>query len=463
MTIDSVTVQAGAHYKRGPIYRFFWGRRHRDAWTTPIHVPVLDLDTTHGGLTVEKIGGGMQTINATMGAGNGLVYSLRTVDKRPEIKLPALARKTLLADLVRDQTSALHPYAPLVVAPLAKAANVPTPTPWLVYIKPNEEQLGKHKELLSDRLYMLEEKFTDERGLIGDLSEGHDIISTKKMLTNRFTHHNHFIDKTAYSKARLLDLLIGDRDRHEGQWNWAVFKTSGHYLYYPIPKDRDNAFFRFDDGLLSWLLSRKWANRKFKTFDEDFTDIKALMIKSEFLDTRILAGVTAQQYDSIAQLMQKEISDEVIQQAVQKLPPTLYAQQGERLENDLRSRRNELHKAARKFYEVLAKKPLIIGTDKEEIFEVKRLNDNYTEVTVRSATDGNVTFRRTFYRGETHEITLHGLCGNDVFNISGQVKKGLKVIIMPGLGENKIEDNSLVRGQKRNTVVVTSVKTLNKL
>lgn len=453
-TVDSITVRAGAHYTRGPLYRLLWGNRHRDAWEAPVTVPVLHFDKEKGGLTVEKLGGGMQTINVTLQAGNGLVYSLRSVDKRPDITLPAILRKTFVADLMRDQTSALNPYAALVVAPLAKAAAIHSPTPELMYVKPNEEYLGEHKKLLSDKLYMLEEKFNDKRSLVGSLAGASDIVNTDKMLDNRYTSDNHKIDQLTFAKIRLFDLLIGDRDRHEEQWEWAVYKSENTHTYVPIPKDRDNAFFRFDDGLLSWLISRKWANRKYKTFSKNYEDVKALMIKSEFIDSRVLTELTAQQFDSLARVLQNELTDNVIRQAVHHLPDTIYQLQATYLTQNLRSRRDNLPEAARIFYKELSREVLVIGTDQTEHFEVERLHNNATEITVRSRSDNKITYHRVFKRSETDEIILYGLHGEDVFELKGKVRKGIKVTLHPGQGKYKIVDHHDLTGRSNKLVTV---------
>src|SRR5438309_2435493 len=44
------TVAPGARYQAGWLYKFFLGEHWREAWTTPIEVPVLDLEKFDGGL-----------------------------------------------------------------------------------------------------------------------------------------------------------------------------------------------------------------------------------------------------------------------------------------------------------------------------------------------------------------------------------------------------------------------------
>ena len=49
----------------------------------PVSVPYLDLDDTHGGLTIYKKGGGRQTTSLKFRSGNGSVYTFRSVNKDP--------------------------------------------------------------------------------------------------------------------------------------------------------------------------------------------------------------------------------------------------------------------------------------------------------------------------------------------------------------------------------------------
>jgi len=300
---------------------------------------------------------------------------------------------------------------------------------------------------------MLEEKYSNNRTITPELGDAVDIASSKKMLKKRFGKNDHFIDQRAFAKARLFDLLIHDWDRHEGQWEWAVYTKDSDNFYRPIPKDRDNAFYYFEDGLIPWLFSRKWAIRKFKSFKKDYHDVEALMVNSEFIDRRALTALTAQEFQDLARELQEAITDEVIEQAVRQYPDTVFHLIGESTRTKLRNRRDKLHEAAQQFYKVLARDALIIGTDQEEKFEVKRLNDEETAVTVYRKADGKQVYHRVFRRSETKQITLHGLAEDDEFDISGEVNKGIRLVIVGGRGEDKIRDTSHVKGWRKKTIV----------
>ena len=79
--VTTVTVEPGAHYQASGLHRFFIGGTYRDLWTTPIRVPVLDLETFAGGLHSPKLGGGNQTRSLHFTAADGTEYDFRSVDK----------------------------------------------------------------------------------------------------------------------------------------------------------------------------------------------------------------------------------------------------------------------------------------------------------------------------------------------------------------------------------------------
>jgi hypothetical protein len=451
--VDSVMLIPGKHYQRSGFHHLIWGKHYRHVWAAPVKVRVFDMNRIKGGLQVEKLGGGMQTTSLTLADKSGFTYALRSLDKDPVTVLPKFWQNTFVADVLRDQTSAINPYAALVLPPLATAAGIPHASPELVYVLPADTTFGEHQKLFQNQVFMIEEKYNDNRTITPELGDAVDIASSKKMLKKRFGENNHFIDQKAFAKARLFDLLIHDWDRHEGQWEWAVYSKDGNNFYRPIPKDRDNAFYYFEDGLIPWLFSRKWAIRKFKSFKREYHDVEALMINAAFIDKRALTEITAQEFQDLARELQRAITDEVIEKAVSQYPDTVYRLIGESTKTKLRNRRDNLHKAAQQFYEVLARDALVIGTDQEDKFEVKRLNDEETAVTVYRKADGKQVYHRVFRQSETKQITLHGLAEDDEFEVSGEVNKGIRIVLVGGRGEDKIKDTSRVKSWRRKTVV----------
>src|SRR3982751_1903519 len=75
------TLIAGKEYGAGRTHQWLWGEDFRKEWTTPVKIPVLDLDSAFGGLTPVKTGGGRQTKSLRLNDPQGRQYVLRTVDK----------------------------------------------------------------------------------------------------------------------------------------------------------------------------------------------------------------------------------------------------------------------------------------------------------------------------------------------------------------------------------------------
>ncbi|MEJ8804558.1 hypothetical protein [Pontibacter sp. H249] len=454
---DSVWVVPGRHYNRNGFHRFFWGSHNRDIWSTPVKLPVFDLAAAHGGLEVAKRGGGFQSTSFELTDSTGRVYALRSIDKDPISVVSKFWQKTFVGNVLRDQTSAANPYGALVVPVLAEAIGVPHSSPKLYYISAADTSFGEYNDLVQGKVFMLEHKFETEADLTPYFAHAVNFEESEDALRKRFTSNHYHFDQKAFARARLFDLLIGDWDRHKGQWDWAVKPQQQDTVFMPIPKDRDQVFFNMKDGLIPTIATSKIMARKFHAFDDDFSDVKAYMINARFIDERLLNELTEEDWQKIAQQMQQSLTDKVIEQAVRQLPATVYTLKGEEIIYNLKSRRNLLPKAAAKMHRILAEKVTIAGSDGVEKFEVKRLDNNRTEVTViRPATENQPArqlYNRTFHRKQTDQIILHGLAGDDTFILSGNVKDGIPIKIFGGLGADEITDNSVVQGWKKYTEI----------
>ncbi|QIX59678.1 hypothetical protein HER32_00100 [Hymenobacter sp. BT18] len=451
---DSATVTAGRHYQRGPIGRFLLGKHYRRVWAEPVALPVLDLTTAvPGGLKPGKVGGGFQTISMTVEGADGRTYALRSVDKDPSKTLPKPLQPTLIMTVVRDATSAAMPYGALVVPPLAQAAGVYHTNPRLFYVRPDEQGLGPTSERLRGKVVLLEEKLEGKANIYGLLAGAQDLEESEDVLAERYASPKSVLDEAAFLRARLLDVWLGDWDRHEGQWSWAAFKQAdGRTTWRPIPQDRDQVFFRFDDGILSWVVSKAVA--KFRTFGPKFQSIEGYTRNAQFIDERALSGQTHQQYQATALDLQRRLTDAVIDSAVRRLPRAVYRLEGARLAASLRARRATLPNAAAELYRLKARRVVVAGTDEAERFVVERRTDSTTVVTVYPLEGKKAEqplYQRTFHPRETHTIVLHGLQGKDRFELSGTVRSSPFVDIYGGPDDDTVEDNSHVAGLRRKT------------
>ncbi|WP_210489545.1 hypothetical protein [Rufibacter aurantiacus] len=454
---DSVMVSAGDHYQLNRVGEFFLGRHYRRVWAEPVKAKVFRMNEVLGGLSIEKIGGGMQTTSLTLTDSSGRRFALRSLDKDPVNVLSPFWRKTFVGSFVRDQVSATNPYAALVVAPLAEAAGIFHPTPQLVYVLPADQDFKQYSNLFGNKLFMMEEKFTSRASLAKKFGAATDLVDTEEMLRRRYRSSRHRIDQWAFARARLLDLLLSDWDRHEGQWDWAVYAHKQEVWYKPIPKDRDQALCLYDDGLIPWLATRKFAMRKFESFHPKFKDVYGLTINAAFLDARALSEVSLVDFRRLAREMQANLSDSVLRAAVKRMPPPVYKLVGEDTYRKLRSRRQLLVQTAEEYYKILSKEVAVVGADEPERFVVQRLSQGRTVVEVYKLGKGNINgekiYSRTFFVGETEKISLYGLNGDDIFDVNGSSAKGSYVNIYGGPGADQVNDKSSVEGWRKKTVV----------
>ena len=442
---DSVRAKAGRQYNRhSGLYCFFLGRHYRRVWAAPVTAPVLYLATAEpGGLTPGKAGGGYQSISMTLDGPEKRVYALRALEKDPYKTLPLVLRHTFVLNVVSDATSAATPYGALTVPPLAQAAGVPHTRPRLVYVRPDATDLGTMSERFQGKLALLEEKYDAPASRTPDLAGASDFLGGEKMLRNVYTHPSYAIDQRAFLRARLLDVWLGDWDRHEGQWSWAEFKEpGGRVRYQGIPKDRDQVYFRFDDGLIPWLAAR--IAPQFQTFRAKYNSTAGLVKQARFIDQRGLSQMTRADFQRMAHDLQRRLPDSVIVRALHRLPPAVLALENARLNTALRARRETLPQAAEEFYRTLVRKPNVGGTAQAERFVVQRYPDSTTVRVFWAALDqltpgDSLRFQRTYFTAETQELTLDGLGGDDVFDVTTTgAGRPMRLLLYGGLGHDQL-------------------------
>jgi hypothetical protein len=407
-----------------------------------VRVPVFRLasaDKEAGPFRPTKLGGGFQSTSLTLEAADGRPYVLRSLDKDPARILPKLYQKTFIANAMRDGTSAGNPYGALVVPPLAQALGVPHTHPRIFYVLPTETQftVNDANERLRGKLVLLEEKYSGKRVSSPLLPQAQEFISDEEMRKRIYAHPADRPDQQALLRARLLDVLIGDWDRHSGQWQWAQRPDPAHTgrrLYAPIPKDRDQTFYRISDGLVGWLGTRKFTVRHLVTFKKCIHDVQAITGQGRYVDQRGIPELTRRDFDQAALYVQQHLPDSTLARAVRRLPPAVYALEGPRLLRDLKSRREQLPAVAHKYYLLKARTPVVAGTDQADFFQVQRTRDSTTvRIYSRALGADSLYFQRTFFSKETRRLTLEGLGGNDTFELIG---RGLPLILHGGANQD---------------------------
>jgi hypothetical protein len=162
----------------GWLHRIFFGQHYRNLWTTPMPAEAIDLDRFAGGLMVTRKGGG-QTRSLRFKGGDGREYQFRSIDKDPPPALPPVLRQSAARHIIRDQTSAGHPAAPLVVAPILEALGVLHTPPRVVVLPKGHPRLGEFASEFGGMLGVLEERPAEGEGGAEGFAGASEVISSR--------------------------------------------------------------------------------------------------------------------------------------------------------------------------------------------------------------------------------------------------------------------------------------------
>jgi hypothetical protein len=385
----------------GALHQFLLGRHYRDLWATPMRVPVLDLERFAGGLQPIRRGGGRQTKALRFLGADGREYSFRSVDKDPSPVLDSLLRETIVDDLVQDGISSAHPLGALVAAPLLDAVDVLHVDPQL-RLMPDDPALGEFRDDFANVLGLIEENPDENASRTNSFSGAERVVGSAALMERIDRGPAEAVDPEAFLTARIVDVFLGDWDRHRDQWRWASFESGEQRRWLPIPKDRDQAFSKFD-GVLPRLVS--FFMPQFVRFEGEYPNIVRLHWNGRELDRRFLSGLERPVWDSIGSSIQQRLTDDIIADAVDRLPPEILEKNGEELRTALIQRRERLPRAWAEFYTILAEKVDIVGTAADEIAIIDREDPSTVVVSMWDPSIGEEPYlSRRFHAEETREI-----------------------------------------------------------
>lgn len=444
--LEKRVIIPGSEYEAGGWHRYFFGDHWRDLWNTPVEVPVIDLNKFAGGIKPYKAGGGFQTKSLRFKDQHGIQYKFRSMDKDPKKTLPDELQETVAADILKDQISSANPYAALVVVPILNAVNILQSEPVLC-ILPDDEILGKYREDFADLVGMMEiHPDVDEEDDVA--FAGAEKIEGTFELLDRFEKDNdESVYATEYLKARLIDMLVGDWDRHTDQWRWARFTINDNKLWFPIPRDRDQAFSKYD-GVFPYIASL--AVPQIEHFSDTYPEIEDLTWSGRHIDRRFLIQVTKEQWDSVTNLVAQKLTDSLIEYSVKRLPAEMYKISGNELITTLKARRDGLKEASETFFYNTLAYVDIRASNKDEYAEVIRNSDGSVRVKLfnkdkmTGAKKDNTFFDHTYYKEYTKEIRLMLYDGDDNAVVTGKTDGSIPVYISGDKGKDELIDSSEV-------------------
>jgi hypothetical protein len=438
---DSVVVSASQRYETSSGFRkWFMGNNYRKEWNTPIKMREFNIKKEKGGLKIEGIGGGNQSRSLQMTDKNGTTWVIRSIEKDLTKGVPFNFRNSLAQFVAQDVLSASHPHAPVVLPDLGKAVDVLTSEYEFLYV-PNDPALGRYRKLFANTVVMLENR-NPGAGL-------EDVKTTTKVINKIHEDNDHRVDQEKVLNARLFDIFIGDFDRHGRQWRFGVADTGKGKLYFPIPRDRDQAFFN-SDGVLLWKLSKKLIPA-LQGFKSTIRDVNGFNSQAKEFDRFFLNNLDENTWRRISENFTQKMTDEVIDSSLKRFPEPIYETNAKIIGDKLKSRRDHLVNDAITYYKFISKVVTVTGSGKSEFFHVRNHPEGL-QVTTYKKKDGNdsasIMFTRIFKEDVTKEIRLFGLNGDDKFEIDPDVASKIKIRIIGGKGNDTFD----LKGNIKNIV-----------
>lgn len=454
--------------EKSGFYKFLWGEHYRSYFGKPVTAPIGVFDTLYGGLRVTKQSGGHQSFSARLQNIEGKDFAMRGLQKDAlkflRFKVPGIAyndddyKDTFAETVVYDFFSTNHPFIQLVVDPLAQSVNINHARPELYYLpkQPGFQFLG---DAYGDQLYFIEQRpMMAQKDYEGfnranpkEKGEAVNFESTTDVLEKLNRSEKYSIDQRAYIRARLFDMLIGDWDRHEGQWRWIQYEVNKDDVrFIPIPKDRDAAFSKFDGIAIPIIKMLVPDVRFWQSYDTDIRNVKWFNAEANNLDRAFLNQFDVSVWIAEANYIQAQMTDTAIDRAFNRLPVELQDEVAETIREKLKGRLKNLPAIAKRYGDLMQDVVVIHGTHKDDEIEVKRLPEGKTHVVLRrlkSKSSNPVFFERTFDRKATKEIWIYGLNDDDEFKVYGTGDQEIMVRLIGGYGDDifKIENTKKLK------------------
>ena len=408
ITTDSIRIKLITDFdKVSKLHRGMFGENYRKIWAVETSFPVLRLSATN--LQPTELGGGMQTHSLRLEDADKKEWVFRSIDKFPDALLPQVLNQTLASNLLHDNVSAIFPYAPLMVPEFANALGVPHSNPKIVYVAP-DKKLGIYSRDFANKIMLLE-----ERDPLGKSS------STIKIQQKLKEDNDNAVDQEAFLTARLLDIFIGDWDRHGDQWRWVDEAKGKEKRYKPVPRDRDQVFY-INQGLFPFILALPWIMPKFQGFGDHIRDINTFSFNARNIDGIFTNQLSYDDWVKSTQHAADALNDSVIEAALQRMPGGVYDAAHVKLSDQLKKRRQELLRVMPDYYRFLNKNIDILFSDKNEQINITdtldgKLNLAVFKITKKNET-GKLLYNRVIDPSVTKELHLYMYGGEDNIHIT---------------------------------------------
>ncbi len=429
ITGDSTVAQAHAAYANdSKLYQFFFGKNYREEWVTKTKLPVLRMSEISGGLKPSKLGGGYQSTSLRLKDANGKEFALRTVEKKPDQVVPMPFQGTFVRELLDDATSAQHPYSALIVAPVSKAVGVPCAVPTIGVVTA-DSSLGMYRKLFEGKVSLIE-----EREPLGKSENTEDAMKDLQK------DNDNSYDAPGFLKARMIDVLFADWDRHGDQFRFYNRNPKGENKYFTIiPRDRDMVL-NITQGILPTLTKRLFLMPRVFGFKGNvMSGSNYYLYKSGFMNAHPANQIGYEDWMRLAGEFKAQVTDEVLEEGLQQLPPEIYKLRHEKQLKELKQRRDGIPEAMEKYYRLSNQIVDIHTSNKNEfILAEDAPEENATILTIRKISKSgaleDTLVHKKYPRNLTREIRIYTGKGDDSLVVNNE-RSGVKLRVIGGKGE----------------------------
>ena len=450
--------------QKSKFYKFLFGQHYRKYYSMPIEAKTIEINNLHGGLTprsladeqgyktkslvlVDKTGNEF-VISALKKNASGFLQSLLFKDQYIGDKI----KETYAEKFLYDFYTAEYPYAPFAVSKLEDKINITNTNPFLYYI-PKQAGLGDFNFNFGDELYLVEEVPTNTTKSLKKFGNPNDIVDTNNLLKNLQRDDKYEVDQSAYIRARLFDMLIGDWERNPNNWKWGEYNLGDKILYKPIPLERGHAFSKYDGALLS-LVMKIQKLKTMTSFRENIGNVKLINGVAYPQDLALLKTADEKEWIKQAKYIQDNLTDATINEAFKNLPLEVQDQTIDDIKLKLIARRSELQKVAKEYYDVLQRTVVIVGTNKKDKFKITAKSKKIIEIAFyRVKEDGDeLIYTKEVKASQTKNLWIYGLDDDDFFEIPKNLKSKIRITLIGGL------NNDVYKVAKQNHVIIYDFK-----
>ena len=437
----TTTIYTEKQTKAGKFYTWLWGEHYRKYYALPIQAETANISELNGGYTPFREGGGNQSNSLRLKSKDGQEFVMRGVKKNAVrfLNNRAFKRSTFGNELsntfperfLLDFFTTSHPFTGLSVNNMADKINLFHSNPELYYV-PKQKGLGIYNKNYGNELYMIEEHFSADSKTLASLDNAQDILSTDEVLKNLRKDSKYSVDQDLYLRARIFDMLIGDWDRHEGQWKWAEYKSGNKIVYKPIPRDRDQAFSKFDGTAFKVIMNIP-AIRHMKTFKDDIKSVRWMNMEPYPLDLILLKNSEQENWIAQAKYIQEHLTDQDIDTAFDNVPKEVKDETITDIQRKLKLRKRKLEDYATRYFNVLQEKVPLTGTVNKDKFVIIKTGNSVEVKQYELGKNGEqLVFEKTYNDIQTKELWIYGLEDDDLYEVSGEGKSKISIRLIGG-------------------------------